>query len=160
MTRQEWAQEAYDWLEAARRTTGDAESGPREDGESYVRVKDGAPQWVTDLVYAAHGAGSTLPDDYRYAMVSDALAAIADSDDAAEIDVFTDSIDACVSVYNSERVAWLGSNLTRSSYVDDAISDYGGEGFDLFELLGMGWYREVQEVFGLVLEYLGGLVDA
>ena len=50
-TLQERAGEAAAWFETAERPP-------------FVRVKNGAPEWIMDLVRHAHG--DLLPDDWRY----------------------------------------------------------------------------------------------
>lgn len=60
-TVQQLAAEAYGCFETAE----------RQDGETFWRLKDGSPEWVTDLVLNAHG--DFLPDDWRYACIGAAL---------------------------------------------------------------------------------------
>lgn len=150
------AAEAASWFETARRATGDTETGPRDDGERFVRTKDGAPEWVGGLVYAAHG-GDFLPDDHRYAMIRSALDWIAengyDEDDGAQHEF----ADAEVSVYTGERYAWLASNLNRQGYINQAVSDLGVEPTaNVAEMIGWGWYMEAREVF----ESVAGSLEA
>lgn len=150
---QQTAQEAAQWFETARRATGYTETGPREDGERYVRTKNGAPEWVRDLVYEAHG-GDFLPDDWRYATIRAALEWIAEGNDDTYPGPFADDM---VDVYTGERFAWLASNLSRAGYVDEAVSDYGEgrwpEG-GIVEAVGLGQYAEASEIFDLVMQQL------
>lgn len=127
----------------------------REDGSQYVRVRDDAPAWVGTLVHAAHG--DLLPDDWRYETIRDALAAIADStlgEDYDEAHAFADDAD----IYNSDLLAWVGSNLTRGSYVDEAREEYG-EPRDFYHSIQMGQYMERREVFDAVLAALTERAD-
>src|SRR5260370_17043414 len=101
------ADEAYRYFEKATRTSNGAE---------FWRVKDGAPEWVQELCFAAHDAGDIFPDDWRYHFIVEALAAPSEEgEDDTEADIWT-----------SDLCAWLASNLNRGSYVDDAVSEDGG----------------------------------
>jgi hypothetical protein len=141
-TVQEAAEIAYDWFETARRNPDESES-------AFVRVKDGAPEWVTDLVREAHG--DFLPDDWRYEVIRNAVEWIRDNDEQESGEFADDQVD----VYTGARLVWLSSNLRRASYVDEAISEFG---FDtergIIDMIGLGQYFEAQEVFGSVLSSL------
>ena len=57
-------------------------------------------------------------------------------------------------------VEWLGSNLNRGGYCDEAVSELGfDEGRGVFGLLALGQYWEALEVFGLVVRALEGRAD-
>lgn len=138
---QDVAREASSWFETARRATGDTETGPREDGEPYVRLREGAPKWMQDMVYDAHG--DMLPDDWRYACIRSAVDWIADGNDPDDSGGFTGA-----------RFAWLISHLSRSGYVDEAADEFGAETVyvdNIVSAIGMGQYMEASEVFGYVL---------
>ena len=62
------AKEALAYFEKANRTNG----------VEFWKVKDGAPQWVTDLCFSAHSEGAMLPDDWRYVFIVEALVALED----------------------------------------------------------------------------------
>src|SRR5262245_19134289 len=51
----------------------------RDNGESFVSLPDGTPEWMIDLVHEAHG--DMLPDDWRYRFVEMAADNFAESDD-------------------------------------------------------------------------------
>ena len=142
MTVQELASEAYACFETAK----------RPDGAEYVRVKDETPDWVSELVYKAHG-GDFLPDDWRYATIRSALAFI--GDDATEPeDEAGDFADTQANAYTGELIAWLGSNLRRVGYVDDARQEYGGDFTSVLDEIAAGQYTEAREVYELVLDAL------
>jgi hypothetical protein len=144
MTLDQLAHEAYDQFEYAE----------RPDGETFERLKDGAPEWVHELVREAHG--EFLPDDWRYDAIKSALAHIYDTgpEDADDVDPH-EFADQHVDVYTSARLAWLSSNLQRASYVDEAASE-GLIDPDTDEVgrIGVGQYMEALEVMGSVLESL------
>ncbi len=136
-TVQDVAEIAADWFETARR---------RESSEdTFVRVKDHAPAWITELVHDAHG--KFLPDDWRYACIEAAIEYMRDNDEddaGAFADDHTD-------IYNGALVIWLGSNLNRGGYVDEAVSEFG---FDkergIYHAIALGQYMEASEVYGSV----------
>jgi hypothetical protein len=141
---QDRAREAAEWFEVAERVEGDEDS-------RYIRTKDGCPEWVTQLVYSAHG--DFLPDDWRYNVIQDALEAIAESDDPE--DAAGEFADSAVDVYTHARLKWLASNLNRAAYCDEAAQEFGAEGSpDIISMIGLGQYYEASEVYGLVLRAL------
>lgn len=143
------------------------EVATRDNGDEFYHITDGSPEWVTDLVHAAHGS-DFLPDDYRYKWAADACEWIAESDDPDDVGEFADS---AVDVYTGRRLAWLASNLNRPSYCDDAVADMGGysdgeygrgggERLGIIDMIGLGQYAEASEVYGLVLSFLEDSVAA
>ena len=155
-TVQALAGEAYSWFETARRATGDTETGPREEGERYTRCKDGAPEWVTELVHDAHG--DFLPDDWRYDAICSALEFISETDDPE--DGASEWADSNVDVYTGARLAWLASNLNRAGYCVDAAGEYGSSATDIVAMIGQGQYAESREVFYAVLSALEERAEA
>lgn len=137
-TLQAVAQEAYDAME--RRT--------RDDGSSYVALKEDAPEWVRKIAYEAHN--DILPDDWRYETIREAFEWIADDGDMDDRHGFADS--GC-DVYNADLLAWVGSHGSRAGYVDQAREEFG-EPRDFYHGLQMGQYAEREEVFGLVVDGL------
>jgi hypothetical protein len=139
----EKAKEAYDWFERAE----------RQDGESFIRVKQDAPEWVTQLVMNAHG--DFLPDDWRYDCIRAVLGDIADNE-PDDLDEFAaEFADGQVDVYNGARTAWLASNLNRAAYCDEAAEEFGYDSEQgVFGLIGLGQYMEASEVYAAVVESL------
>lgn len=90
----------------------------RDNGDTFLTLKDGAPDWMRDALYNAHGG--MLPDDHFYRMADEAADAIAETleyDADANLDDWRhECVDAMVSVYHSDRIA-------------------------------AGWYREAESIF-------------
>lgn len=150
-TVQSLARTAAQSFETARRATGDTETGPREDGEEYVRIKKGSPDWISEMVHEAHG--EMFPDDWKYACISAACEWIAENDDpkggASEF------ADQYVDVYNSDRIAWLASHGARQGYCDEAQEEWGADaGAGVIDRIGWGQFFEANEVYGIVLDFL------
>jgi hypothetical protein len=130
------------------------ESGEGADGRTFFRTGEGSPGWVRDLVYSAHG-GDFLPDDYRYQWTMEACETIADASPEDELDDLAHEFANDVTPYTSERLAWVGSNLRRVGYVDDAVEEFGvPDDGGLDAMLGTGMYAERYEVFYLVAQFL------
>ena len=145
---QEIAAEAAACFETAQR---------QPNGDEYVRVRDGSPEWITDLVRAAHGTyidgtPAFLPDDWRYRTIAAALDWIANSDSDDLDDEAHAFADDTVDVYTGRLIDWLGSNLQRIGYCDEAADEYGGEPASITDRIALGQYAEAREVFALVLE--------
>jgi hypothetical protein len=138
------AGEAYDWF--TRQERGD---------ETITVLKDGAPEWLTDLVYEAHG--EFLPDDWRYQTIRNALGHIHDNSLDSE-DEMQDSAhefaDGNVDTYNHARAQWLASNLNRAGYVDEAVEEFGHHEYGIYGDIGLGQYRESEEIYQGVCESL------
>lgn len=117
-----------------------------------VALKDGAPEWVQDMVYEAHDG--MLPDDYKYEFAQEAVDAIADADDVEDVRLEGD-------VYVSDLLAWLNTNVCRMAYCDEACEEYGLEAAtDLETRMRVGQEAEKAEVLGIVLRCLEERADA
>lgn len=130
------------------------ERSTRDNGDTFVKLSADAPEWMTEVVRAAHD--DMLPDDWRYDCVREACGFIHDRDGDDMDDAgheFADDVD----VYNSNLLAWVSSNLTRMSYVDDAISEYQPD--SLAKALMAGQAEERREVFEAVLSALQDVAD-
>lgn len=140
MTVQELAREALRYFIRKR----------REDGSEYVAVMDYRPEWVLQMVYAAHNDGEILPDDWRYEFVLESLYAIADSD--------PDELDELELEADSAPMEWFSSSMRRVAYVDEAIEELGRPGH-VMDAIEHGQYIEKNEVLRIVLEFLREIAD-
>lgn len=123
----------------------------RDNGDQFVALRDGSPEWMREACHAAHG--DMLPDDWRYAAIRDAAAALAGGADPDDGHEFADN---AVEPYNADRIRWLASHLFRVDYCDEAAEEYGGEG-GMIDRIGWGQYREASEVWALLVEALRDL---
>lgn len=120
----------------------------RDNGAQYWSYKGVTPAWVQEMCREAHN--DMMPDDYKYQFIVDALASIADNEDA---DDARNSIEA--DIYTANLTAWLSSNLNRIEYVNQAGNDFGiGVNFDLVQLLQLGQVTEKTEIFESILNSL------
>lgn len=143
MTIQEKAAEFREYLTTSKR------------GEAEIwTVRDNAPEWVRDVLYACHGGGTYLPDDWRYGFSAEAADALANCDDPDECD---DQIEA--DVYTHDLLTWLASRNDRTTYVDDARADFGS-GESVVDDIQRGQWLEKREVLSQLKDALQELVDA
>lgn len=56
----------------------------RANGEEFIRLADGSPEWMTNVIHAGHG--DLLPDDYRYRTIREACGFLADLDEDEDLD--------------------------------------------------------------------------
>lgn len=121
------------------------------DGYFYLR-HDICPEWVENLVKAAHG--DMFPDDYKYKFVVDALEALADSDDTENAEeIMRDGVD----IYTSRLFHWVQSHTDRLATANAHGQEFESDTVEGF--LTGGQYMERDEVFSLVLYTLENLVE-
>lgn len=91
----------------------------RNDGDKFVVLKDGSPQWMTEVIHAAHG--DKMPDDVIYSFIGKAADAMAECDEDADEDALREAIDEIEPpVYTHEQMKWFSSNW---EYCDQAIEE-------------------------------------
>jgi hypothetical protein len=130
------------------------ETKTRNDGKEFFTLKDNRPEELQNIVRLAHC--DMFPDDYKYSFIREALETIAMSIEQGE----QDAIQAIEpSPYTFDQLAWLSSNLTRSSYCDDAVSDYGHSGQGITGDIGMGMWKEMQDTAQIVLNELESILN-
>ena len=133
----ELAKEALGWF------TTDA----RDNGEEFVKTKEGRPDWLENLIFTAHD--DMMPDDYRYRFIEDALQYISDQDEDAD-DLDCPEIEA--DSYTGDLTKWLHSRNDRVYYLTEALEEY--EINDGFQALYLAQLCERGEVYDSVLNSL------
>ena len=131
------ATEAAQWME--------------RDGTVHRRFKDGRPEWLQDLAYAAHDNGDIWPDDWRYEFIEEALDALADADPDADPEEVLYEIEP--DIYTSDLTRWLDSSNSRVFYLTEVLEEFGGD-LDGFQLLSMAQAQEKQETASQVLAFI------
>lgn len=126
------------------------ETKTRDSGETFVSLKDGSPEWMTEIVHSAHG--DMMPDDFRYRITKAACGFIADRSDDTDLDDVSYEFSDDVDVYNASLLEWVSSNMTRAAYVDEALEEYGTK--SLWSALQQGQASERREIFDTVLAAL------
>ena len=126
------------------------------DAGRIVTLKDGAPSWMVDLLYAAHGGdGGYLPDDWTYRATMDALEHIAD-DDGPDAD--HDFADNRVDTYTADRLEWFRTFPRAIDYVNQAREDFG-PGEDITAEIGTGQYLALSDLYQTVRGCLDALTE-
>lgn len=140
---QQAAAAAYRAMERAKRDGSD---------ESYVRVKDGAPEWIKDAIYDAHGGGEILPDDWTYSAARSAFECISEADDPQ--DARHEWADAEVDTYTNARLEWLADYPGALEAVDEAIDEMGWPSEaagTIATLAGYGQYIAAGRIYDAIL---------
>jgi hypothetical protein len=124
----------------------------RDNGEKFVKTKEGRPDWLKNLIFTAHGG--MMPDDYRYKFIENSLQYISDQDE----DVGLDCPEIEADIYTSDLTKWLHSRNDRVCYLTEALETFGIK--DGFAALQLAQLREREEVYHSVLSSLRELYDA
>lgn len=132
------AAEAYGFLEWRKRS----------DGTEFVCRKDGSPEWLKDLSWAAHG--NSLPDDWIYEQIANCLESISDND--CEDDAL-EAAESAIDVYSSDLLDWAKG---RGWYVDDAIRD-GARTLDT--AIMQGQQTMIGEIFDSIVSFLDNMAE-
>lgn len=145
-TSQQIAETAAAWFQTAERASS---------GDTFDRIRDGAPEWIKDAVRDAHD--DMLPDDYVYGYARAAFDWIAendgDEDSAAE---FADNVD----VYSADLLAWLSSHSARRGFVEEARSEgLLSPDADLDKQMMAGQYLERQRVYSVIWKAVEAQVE-
>lgn len=129
------------------------ESKKRDNGETFVCLKDDVSEELKDSFRNIHGVGM-FPDDYRYGAVADLCCTILEYDFETADDLRDfehEIIDSHVDIYTYELTKWLGSNNQRPSYCDDAVSNGLCDGSDVLSTIQCGQYEELLELFNNII---------
>jgi hypothetical protein len=122
----------------------------RDDGSSYWICN--GPEWVETAVMLSHDG--EMPNDTRYALIRDAVTAIAenlydDADDARE-----DLYDLAVQLaptYTGELLSWFADRPSRLSDCDDAAEERGSSLSTVYEILSDGYCHAAREVLSTLI---------
>lgn len=131
------------------------EKRERTNGDEFWALKDGSPEWMTDVCHKAHDDSDMMPDDWRYQFIVEAVNAISEHEgDDEDIAEAVNTIEA--DVYTSRLTGWLHSRVSRIEWMDQASEAYGK--FDtISDHLQMAQSMEKEETFFQVLEALRDL---
>jgi hypothetical protein len=126
----------------------------RTNDNEFLKLKDGSPQWMTDLCHACHRTGQgvwdvMLPDDWRYAFIHE-VAGIMSEANADDLDCPNLEPD----IYTHELTSWLNSRADKFGYCEGLV-----DGKDALQTIGMGQMREKEEVYYQALAFLREMVE-
>lgn len=129
------------------------EEATRSNGETFRKLKDDAPAWMTTICRKAHDV-EMLPDDWRYVFIEQAVDALAEHNDADEA---RDRLEA--DIYTGDLTAWLHSRNSRVDYLGEVMQEYGPFK-DGFYLLAAAQLQEKHETFQQVRDALQAELDS
>ena len=114
----------------------------RNDGQSFHKLADASPRWMTDAIHAAHDAiGGRLPNDWTYAACATIAEQFSSATDAesARGDALTEICDGLVDIYNADRLRWLADHLDNAGLCDEAREEREvPEDADMFDRIAAG----------------------
>lgn len=124
-------------------------SSERNDGSTFYKVKDGAPDWITsDLMRTFHEAvDDRLPDDWIYSQIAHFADSLTEYEDIEAMrDAAHELADGQVDIYNTERAAWLASHLANQALCDEGIEEGLCDGRDISQTIGVGQYIALERI--------------
>lgn len=137
------------------------ESRTRANGDKFLALKDGHPEWMKQVCFEAHDSptvGTIMPDDYRYKMIRECLDIIAECTNEDELeDAKWDRLSA--PDYTHDLLHWLASHNCRAEFCD-VYADEMGQRSDLIGQIVDGYSYELREVFDLVVGALNTVLEA
>lgn len=128
------------------------ETRERSNGEQYIARREDAPEWVLEMILAAHDG--KLPDDYTYACICDALEAIR-SGEGRELELIAGEMADEGDLHTAALLEWVKSSEHRIGYVDDELAGWAADmPPTLTTVVRLAQTRERHEVFEAVAEQL------
>lgn len=132
------------------------ERAKRDDGSTYYRRRDAAPEWVTsEVLHAIHEAlDDRLPDDWVYetaAQVADTMTGYDHDDPDALRDSVAEIADGQVDVYTLDRVRWLGQHINNVALVDEACDELGRPE-TIADAIAYGQYRAIEAICYAIIQ--------
>jgi hypothetical protein len=125
----------------AEQLSGAFETKKRNDGNEFVSLKDGSPEWMTQVIRSAHG--DKLPDDTTYAFIEKAADALAEMDEDAEPSDVISELEP--DTYTADLTAWLNARPDQVYFLTEVLEE--GTGItDGFQLLQAAQQKQLHEV--------------
>lgn len=120
------------------RILADSLTTQERDGKIITVTKDDKPEWVVDVIHAAHG--NLLPDDWTYETVGEVAELIAEGDDDSDLEA---------EIYTAKLLQWFADSPGATDYADQAAGEYGK--FDgIIEQIQAGQLLAKQEIYSAV----------
>jgi len=121
------------------------ETKKRNDGNEFVSLKDGSPEWMTQVIRSAHA--DKLPDDTVYAFIEKAANALADASEDAEPSDVISEIEP--DPYTASLTSWLNARPDHVYFLTECLEENRFD--DGFQLLATAQQKQIQEIgFALV----------
>lgn len=126
------------------------ETRKRDNGESFVTLKDGHPEWLKSAVYEAHRG--QLPDDWIYAVCARVCEKIDDQGFCA--DAWSHEFcDSEVDIYTKERFKWAHEQCltTLFSEAEERAAELSSGCKDANEWLGVVQFCAIEIIVGCIV---------
>lgn len=146
MTVKERATEALHYFDHVERETTDS--------KVILVLKDDAPHQLREMVHAAHLG--LVPNDTSIRMIYEMLCTLSDVRGDSAVDGIIAEFEP--PIYYNELIDWLGSDMTRVDYADDAIERLRAVGseFNLLNVLRLAYKLEVEAIAAVIVNELKG----
>ena len=118
------------------RILADSLTTQERNGKTITVTKDDKPEWVVDVIHAAHG--NLLPDDWTYEVVGEVAELLADGDDDSDIEA---------DIYTHDLLQWLAEYPNAADAVDEWYDETGEPRGALIEQLQQGQYKAKRDIF-------------
>jgi hypothetical protein len=124
------------------------------DGDDYVALKDGSPEWMKDAIRAAHDNGDILPNDWIYRAcerIADEYAESCESEDTDDLAMIM--AERLTDVYTSDLLAWLQALGTHAvAYIDSAREDgLTAPNATFMDLVSVGQYAQLRYIGDVIV---------
>ena len=126
----------------------------RSNGDDYVCLKNGSPQWMQDAIHEAHE--NLLPNDAIYSLCERVADCFADADEESGEEELREALDEIeIPPYTKDRMVWFAQNW---EYCDRAIADglwnSDNPKTDVTELVACGMMLHLREIGETILATL------
>jgi len=130
----------------------------RNDGTKFWKLALDRPEWMKEVVFAAHDEGGVMPNDTTYEFIKEAACVLSEMDEDTDEDAARDAIYEQIEpdVYTSQLTGWLDARNDHVYYLTEVLEEFGGDIKDGFQLLGLAQQKHKHEVAFAVLEAIMG----
>jgi|ERR1700721_1079324 len=138
-------------LSLAAELAANLERRTRDNGNEFVCLADNSPEWMFDVVHAAHG--ESMPNDTIYKMIERNANALAEVEEDDAEDARDAVMDIEPPIYNAELTGWLAADLDHIWHCEEALNEYGPSN-NLLGILANGWKHQQETIAYLLLDAL------
>jgi len=132
-------------------------TGTRADGTKFKRLVDNHPQWMQDVIHAAHG--DRMPNDQVYRMIDRIVSDLAEQDEDSDIDTLREALyEVEPDVYTNDLTGWLHDRADNIYYLTEALEE--SEFKDGFQLLTYAQSKFIIEIGEALLEALNNEAES
>jgi len=127
------------------------ETKTRDNGASFVTLKDEAPEWLGEAVRDAHHGD--LPNDWIFAQCEAAVDAFDNGNVTSDDDVH-EHADAQVDVYTKDVFQWAADFCLSSTYgeAEEEAADMGTDTKEIVKVLQAIQYCAISRIVRIMLE--------